>query len=217
MVRPLRLCLSVGLVLCLGAAVASADTVTYSASVPLQTTNWSSTLTLPRMDPAIGTLTGVAVEVRDSLVVTIQYENRSPNSGSTLRDSVYATVDVLKPTSGSYVTAISQLYQTGSVGIFDQVVDYAGTSGVTFPDLVDYTSWSSTLTAPGDLAVFTGTGTVSLPCQAVGRAFLSSTGGNNTHIVRTKAAALVLVTYTFTPVSTAAQRSTWGAIKGLYR
>ena len=217
MIRPLRLCLSVLLLLCLGAAVGVADTVSYSASVPLQTTNWASTLTLPQLDPGLGALTGVAIEVRDSLVVTIQYENRSPNSGSTLRDSVYATVDVLKPTSGSYVTAISQLYQTGSVGIFDGVVDYAGTSGVTFADLVDYTSWSSALTAPADLAAFAGTGSVSLPCQAVGRAFLSSTGGNNTHIVRTKAAALVIVTYTFDPTHVAARSRTWGALKGLYR
>jgi hypothetical protein len=216
MMRLLRLCASTLLLLCL-AAVSAADTVTYSSSVPLQTTNWSSTLTFPRLDPVVGVLQGVAIEVRDSLVVTIQYENRSPNSGSTLRDSVYATVDVLKPTSGSFVTAISQLYQTGAVGVFDGVVDYAGTSGVTFPDVVDATTWSATLTAPADLAVFAGTGTVDLPCQAVGRAFLSSTGGNNTHIVRTKAAAVVQVTYTYSPNSVAARPRTWGAIKGLYR
>jgi hypothetical protein len=217
MTRLLRLCSSALLLLCLSAAVGAADTVTHSASVPLQTTNWSSTLTIPRLDPVVGVLQGVTIEVQDSLVVTIQYENRSPNSGSTLQDSVYATVDVLKPVSGSYVTAISQLYQTGTVGVFDGVVDFAGTSGVSFFNMVSATNWSATLTAPADLAVFAGTGTVDLPCQAVGRAFLSSTGGNNTHIVRTKAAAVVRVTYTYTPNSVAARPRTWGAVKGLYR
>jgi hypothetical protein len=204
------------LALGLAALPASAATVTYSATVPLQTTDWSTTLDFPKFDPMTGMLTSVTVEVRDSLVHKIEYENTSTSSGSTFHDSTYVTVDVMRPASTSLVTAISKLYKAGTVALYDGAIDYAGTSGVTFDGLVNCTTWSSTTAAPADLALFTGAGNVTLPCQAAAYFLFSYSGGNANYRLTTQAAASVTLTYTYTAV-VPAQATSWGRIKSLYR
>jgi hypothetical protein len=199
------------------AATAHAASVSYSASVALQSTDWSATLAIPRFNPALGALTGVTVEVRDSLVHKVEFENKSPGSTSRFRDSVYVTVDVLRPASTSLVTAVSKLYQTSLVGTYDGTVDYAGTSGITVDGLVNYTINSSTTTASADLALFTGTGTIGLPCQASAYFLFSYNGGNASYRLTTQAQALVLVTYTYDPGVVPAPQPSWGGIKSLYR
>jgi hypothetical protein len=200
----------------LGIGAAHAASISYSATVPLQLTDWSTALDFPKFDPLAGTLSGVTVEIRDSLVHKIEFENKSPSSASTFSDSTYVTVDVMKPASSSFVTAIAKIYRTAQVGTFDNVVDYAGTSGVTFDGIVDYAISSSTLSAPADLALFTGTGTISLPCQASASFSFGYTGGNASSKLTTQALARVTVTYTYDS-ATAAMKSTWGRVKALYR
>ena len=204
------------LALGLAAITSAAHTVTFVASVPLQATDWSTTLTVPQFNPAVGALSGGTVEVRDSLVHKIEYENTSPSSGSTFSDSTYVTVNVMRPASTALVAAVARLYKTGTVGTYDGLIDYAGTSGVTFDGLVDYATSSSTTTAPADLALFTGTGTISLPCQASAYFLFGYSGGNAHYRLTTQAAAYVAVTYTYNRV-TPAQQTTWGKIKSLYR
>jgi hypothetical protein len=217
MIRPLRFCLSVLFLLCLGAAAAAADTVSHSAGVPLQTTDWTVTLDIPKFDSTLGTLQSVSIEVRDSLVHKIEYENQSPNSPSTFSDSTYVTVDVMRPASASFVTAIAKIYRTASVGIYDGVLDYAGTSGVTYDGIVDYAISSSTMSAPADLALFTGTGTIGLPCQARAYFRFGYSGGNARSRLTTQAAARVLVTYTYQVAVVPSLSTSWGRIKSLYR
>jgi hypothetical protein len=208
--------LSVLLALGLASISAAAGTVSYVASVPLQSTNWSTTLSIPKFNAGTGVLASVTVEVRDSLVHEVQFENTSPSSSSTFSDSTYATVDVLRPASTSLVTAIAKYYKTATVGVFDGTIDYAGTSGVTFGGLVDYVMSTSTTTAASDLALFSGTGNIDLPCQAVAYFRFGYSGGNAHYSLSTQAAAYVVVTYTYTN-STAAQTTSWGRIKSLYR
>ena len=200
----------------LAAIPVAASTATYVASVPLQPTNWYSTVTFPKFNPGIGVLTSVAIEVRDSLVHKIEYENTSTSSTSTFRDSTYATVDVMRPASTSLVTAIARYYKTATVDVFDGSIDYAGTSGVTFDGLVNYAMSSSTTTAAADLALFTGTGNIDLPCQAVAYFSFGYNGGNANYRLTTQASAYVVVTYTYT-TSTPTQPTSWGEIKSLYR
>ncbi len=202
----------------LGLAVipAAAGTVSYVASVPLQPTNWSTTVSFPKFNLGSATLTSVSVVVRDSLVHGIQYENTSTSSSSTFSDSTYATVDVMRPASTSLVTAIAKYYKSATVGVYDGAIDYAGTSGVTFDGLVNYVTASSTTTAPADLALFAGTGTITLPCQAVAYFSFGYSGGNANYRLTTQAAAYVVVTYTYLD-PTPAHATSWGQIKSLYR
>ena len=204
------------LALGLAAVTAAAGTVKFVASVPLQSTDWSTTLTFPQFNASSGALSGVTIEIRDSLVHKIEFENTSPSSSSTFSDSTYVTVSVLRPASTALVAAVAKLYKAGTVGTYDGVIDYAGTSGVTFDGLVDYATSSSTTTAPADLALFTGTGTISLPCQASAYFMFGYGGGNAHYRLTTQAAAYAVVTYTYNS-TTPAQPTTWGRIKSLYR
>jgi hypothetical protein len=72
------------------------------------------------------------------------------------------------------------------------------------------------VTAPADLALFSGTGLINLPCRANRRSVVSDDCGNGAHGVATKAGAYVVVTYTYDN-PTAASRTTWGSIKTRYR
>jgi hypothetical protein len=114
------------------------------------------------------------------------------------------------------VQAFSAFEYTNTFPAFDGVMDFGGTSGIIAPDRIAYTTASATTTAPADLALFTGTGTIGLPCKVVGRSYTSDTAGNVIHGVFTKAAANVTVTYTY-EVVVPTTPATWGSVKALYR
>jgi hypothetical protein len=214
--KSLVLCL---IVLALGAMAGSAvlaGSASYSASVPLQTTNWSSTLSFPQFNPAIGTLQSVAISVRDSLVSGFKYENLSTSSGSTMRDSSKCTVQVLRPDNSLLLSTVAAVQETCQVTVYDGSLDYAGTSGRTFNGVVNVGLGTSSFLTGADLALFTGVGTIGLPCNGIGWGYLSSTGGNNRNSVSTQAGAWVTVTYTYLQTSPVAGR-TWGALRRSYR
>lgn len=203
--------------LALAGTTVHAAAVSHSAAVVLQPTNWETTLDIPRFDSALGTLTGVTVEVRDSLVHKVEFENKSPSSTSRFRDSVYVTVDVQRPAATSLVSAVAKLYATSLVGVYDGTVDYAGTSGVTLDGLTDCASGSATTADAADLALFTGSGSITLPCRADAWFLFSYNGGNANYRLTTQARAEVVVTYTYTPAVVPALRPSWGDIKDRYR
>lgn len=204
-------------VLALAVPPVHAASVSHTASVALQPTDWSTTVSIPRFDPAEGTLMSVSVEVRDSLVHKVEFENRSPSSTSRFRDSVYVTVDVRRPASSSLVSAVAKIYATELVGTYDGAVDYAGTSGITVDGLTDLATGSAVTSAPADLALFSGTGTIELPCQAAAWFVFSYNGGNASYRLTTQARADVVVTYTYAPAVVPARGPSWGGIKDRYR
>ena len=204
------------LTLCLAALPAGAATVTFTTSVPLQLTDWYTTINLPKFDPSQGTLTQVSFDVSDSLVHKIEFENQSPTSHSTVRDSVYVTVDVQRPASTSLVSAVAKLYRTATVSTYDGTLDYAGTSGITLDGLTATATGSGVTSAPADLTLFSGTGTIALPCQAEAYFMFSYSGGNARFRLTTQATARVSVTYTYDR-ALPAHATSWGRIKSLYR
>lgn len=210
-----RLLFPVLLLLCLCAPLAGAATVTHVASAPMATTDWTVTLQIPRFDAGLGTLLSVSFELGDSLKATFQVENLA-SSANTVRDSSKATITLSRPDNTGLVQAFSAFEYTNTFPAFDGVMDFGGTSGIIAPNLIAYTTASATSTAPADLALFTGTGTIGLPCKVVGRSYTSDTAGNVIHGVFTKAAANVAVTYTYEVVVPSAT-TTWGRIKTIYR
>jgi hypothetical protein len=202
--------------LCLIPVAAGAATVTYVAGAPLASTDWTVTLSFPQFDPSLGTLMSVSFEARDSLVATFRVENMSTSSANTVRDSSKAIVDLKRPDNTILLEVISAKEYTAAFPVYDGVMDFGGTSGITAADQVAYNSASWVTTASADLALFTGTGTIGLPCKATGKSYVSDTAGNVVQGVSTRAAAYVIVTYTFDAAVPAAT-STWGAIKSLYR
>src|SRR4051812_27023679 len=71
--------------------LATAASVTFSASVPLQVTNFDSTVSIPRFNPALGTLTGISFELEGRVVGNFKYENLGPTP-STITGNLQATL-----------------------------------------------------------------------------------------------------------------------------
>lgn len=210
-----RLLFPVLLLLCVAAPLAGAATQTHVASVAMTTTDWSVTLQIPRFDANLGDLQSVSFTLGDSLNAMFRVENLA-SSANTVRDSSKATITLSRPDATGLVQAIAAYEYTNTFPAFDGTIDFGGASGITAPDRLAFASASATTTAPADLALFTGTGTIGLPCQAVGRSYTSDTAGNVIHGVSTKAAAQVTVVYTYETVVPTTS-ATWGRIKTLYR
>ncbi|MBI5838182.1 MAG: choice-of-anchor E domain-containing protein [Candidatus Eisenbacteria bacterium] len=205
-------CLAAGAV----AAPVRAFTLSYSATLPVQTTSWAYAVEIPRFNPAMGVLQSVTVSVRDSLVAGFMFENLSSIAGASMRDSSRAVVQVLRPDNSGIVSASAAVERTASVGVFDGWLDYAGTSGVTLGPVVAVGTASAILVGGADISMFSGLGNVSLPCRATGFASLSSVGENNRNIVTTAAGCAVTVTYTYLRTTRVAA-STWGTLRRQYR
>jgi hypothetical protein len=215
--RSRLLCFALGLLVSLAAiSPAWGATISYTSTAPLANTDWTVSLSFPQHNPASGPLQSVAFLVRDSLVATFRYENLSVSSVNSIRDSSKATVTLQRPDNSVLLSVISAVERRDNLPVYDGVTDFGGLSGRTIPGVVGYNTDSYTTTAPADLTLFTGTGSISLPCKAVGRSYTSDTAGNVIHWITTQALARVTVTYTYDP-GTPAARPTWGRIKSLYR
>ena len=64
----------------------SADTVTYTVDLALQTTTWTQVAPLPRFNPALGTLQGIEVTLDGHLEGTARFENRDPQPATITTD-----------------------------------------------------------------------------------------------------------------------------------
>ncbi len=202
--------------ICLATPSAASVIASYSASYPVSATNWTTTLSFPKFNPALGTLMSVSLEVRTDLVSTFRFENMSTSSTCTSQDSSQAKVELQRPDATLLTSTIAAREYSQTMPVYDGVLNFGGTSGYTALDLALSQTATMVVTAPADLALFSGAGSIVLPCKATGKAYVSDDCGNASHGVSTKAGANVVVTYTYdnaTPVS----RATWGRIKILYR
>jgi hypothetical protein len=83
---------------------------------------------------------------------------------------------------------------------FDGTLEYAGTSGRNLGEREVPVSRTTTITDPAALALYTGTGTVTLSVTANGgNTVVGSSGGNLASVVTTEGAAEVEVIYHYTP------------------
>ena len=56
------------------ATAAQAASITHTDAFPLSTTNWSDMLTIPKFDPALGTLTEVSITLSGVVEGDAKYE-----------------------------------------------------------------------------------------------------------------------------------------------
>jgi hypothetical protein len=212
----IRICILALLALGLAVPIAGAATATYSAFVFPAPTGWTTSLSFPQFNPSLGTLQSVSLEVRTRLFSTFRFENMSTSSSCTSRDSSKARVELQRPDATLLTSTIAAQQYSQTMPVYDGVLDFGGTSGYTAPDVAFSDSATRVVTAAADLALFSGTGSIVLPCRAVGFSFVSDDCGNGAHGVATKAGAEVYVTYTYDN-TTPAMRTTWSRIKSLYR
>ena len=182
--------------------LARADELCFGASVPLQTTSYSSSVTVPKFNPALGTLTGVRIQLASTILGDPAVENQDAQAAQTIL-TFCADVRVRRPdnTIVALVVPVAQFFD--SLAAFDGTVDFAGTSGVTHAGATASSQTLMTLSAPGDLALFAGPlngfATITLPVDAQNTAFAQAPAGSTIALPQ-QASIAVSVCYVYTPV-----------------
>lgn len=182
-------------------SLAFAGQTTVQDSIPLQTTNWSDSLTIPQFDPALGALNSVSVRFETNIEGMIGVENLSPNV-QMLTATLQATIRLFAPDGITelLVSTPSNTVNPPALQPYDGVTDFAGPSGFSSPTLTDAEDATITIPPRGTLtlAMFTGLGSVTFPVAAQGTSFFTGNTGNEASLFQLQAAARMIVTYNFT-------------------
>ena len=180
-----------------GAATAqTTSTVCYTDSIALQSTNWSSTVSIPQFNPNLGTLQSIQFTLSGSVQGLIGVESLDA-SPSIITSQLSANITLTRPDNTVIVVTIPVANFADAVGPFDGSIDFGGTSGTTHPGI--NASDSDVVISPppvSDLALFTGFGSIVLPVIAGGTSTASGSGNVITQF-QTQAQCSVEVCYTY--------------------
>jgi hypothetical protein len=189
------------LALCAGLSclAASAASITYGpAGIPIQTTNWTDSISLPKWDPALfpgQVLTGISFDLSGQVEGDISIESLD-NGPSTVTSSLQAVITLTDPSNNVLAQVIPVANTVDNLSAFDGSIDFGGTSGAQHLNL---TSGAMSAGSSMDFAAFTGAGSILLPIDAQATSNASG-AGNLVTVFRTAAGAEASVTYTFEPV-----------------
>ena len=206
--------LTVSVCLTLVPSTACADSVSYPASIGLSSTNWTDSITIPRFDLTDCYLDSVCFSLDGHVEGTAKFESEDA-SPTTVTMNLQATITLERPDNTPLVTVIPLAQTSDDVTAYDGLLDFGGTSGKTYPDLSGDKTESTCTIVPADLALFTGTGDITLPAEALGSS--NGSGAGNLWLqFSTSASVEATVTYYYTCES-ATEGSSWGCIKALYQ
>lgn len=174
--------------------------VCHTDAIPLQLTNWNDSLTIPKFDPQLGLLLSIRFELTGTAQGSAKFESLDA-SPATITTRFQTILTLSRPDASVLVIATPKTELVDSVTAFDGLIDFAGTSGKTYANLV--VTETETVTSPppaSDLVLFTGPpgnpGTITLPVSAVGSSNASGAGNIITQF-GAEAEASVRVCYTF--------------------
>ncbi len=158
-------------------------------------TNFVQNGSIQQFDPSLGTLVEVDVSNAGSITSDIKVENTSTSSASTITATVGGSLTLSGPAGLSLQTNLSQNAGTFNASIYDNSLDFGGTSGKDFGNSTAVGTQSAVLTGAA-MNAFIGTGNVALSETAV--ATSTATGGGNLLVgVASSAAGQVTVTYKY--------------------
>lgn len=175
------------------------------ATVGPQLTDYTASVTLPKFDPALGTLTSVTITASDEVTMRIRVENRSPVEAELGGD--LAVVGTLEVPSGQTVSSASSLARSEVLPAFDGVLDWSG-SGFDTGEMPASNSLDPVLMTSG-LEDYIGPGTFTASYAADGHSAFHGPGVSG-YLFTSSAGATVCVSYGYEPVppSTSSTTST---------
>jgi len=187
-----------------GTGTAQADLLIYTGGLNGQSSDpypntfpplsYNGGIALTQFDPARGTLNSITIDLSSVFNYGTQFENKSPNSGSTVMKNMTQQLTI-----GSLLdTGLVAYNKTWTVAKYDGTVDYAGTSGFTVAESIGATNVSSTLTGV-NMTPYIGTGSLLLDVYSNASFSGGFTGGNGSFINSQNFATTAKVTYDFTP------------------
>jgi hypothetical protein len=181
---------------------AFAASVSHGGSLPLTQTNWINSITVPKFDPSLGTLTGITFSLAGQVQGLAQFESLDAGPATVTMD-LSAALRLQRPDGSDLVVTIPVAHTSDDVTAFDQVMDFGGTSGRTYPSLS--ASKTETAVSPpplSDLTLFTAGfagETITLPVRATGNSEAAG-AGNILVVFQTSASADATVTYEYDAV-----------------
>ncbi len=194
-----RTLLTAAVLTILSAGTASADIIVFNDSIPLTTTDWSEVVTVPRFDPALGTLNSVQFMVMAHIEGAAFYENQEA-APTDVSLTLSADLTLLRPDASIIISASPSTNVMETADAYDGVLDFDGLSGSYFSSLFADVMQSHTSPLPlSDLALFTGLTPIDLTVEATGNSF-GSGPGNWIFGFMLAASADVKVTYDYTPI-----------------
>jgi len=191
---------ALGAVALSSAALAGGPTSTlcFSDSIPLQSTNWASSVSIPQFNPALGTLQSIQFTLSGNVQGTARAE--SLDASPTLVNTQFsADITLTRPDLSVIVVTIPIANFSDPLGPFDGTIDFGGSSGVTHPG-INATDSDMAISPPplSDLVLFTGLGNIVLPVVATGTSTATGSGNLITQFT-TQAQCSVEVCYVYEP------------------
>ena len=174
----------------------------HTAAIPLTTTNWALSVSVPKFDPALGTLQSISYSLTGFIEGDARAE--SLDNQPTVATLQFAGVITLtRPDMSQIVQVLPVANFTDPLAAFDGVIDFRGPSGVSHLNVSAMQMASFTSPPPAsDLALFTGPignpGTITLPVTAVGTSVATGPGNIVSQFTQ-RARVDVQVCYTFLP------------------
>jgi hypothetical protein len=172
-----------------------------NASIPTSTTNWNNSVSIPKFDPSLGTLTGIHFTLAGTATGSAKAESMDA-APSLVTLNFQCTLTLTRPDNSIIVVAIPLQQFGDQFTAFDGVIDFGGTSGATHPNLLVTDSQTVDSLTASDFALFTGPagapGTILLPITALATSGATGAGNIVSQFSQT-ASALVGVCYDFTP------------------
>lgn len=169
---------------------------------------------VPKFDLAGQCLTSVCVKLDGAITGLIAFENYQ-NYPVVVNAAIEAAITLRAPRSLTTIVAVQPIASTtDSCPIYDNVLDYGGTSGRTYDNVGATDADSLCVSTNADLALFTGAGTISLPGFAADD--LSAQTGASSWSLGERAYATITVTYNYSACPVPARQTTWTGIKSLY-
>ena len=199
-----------------GASASAVDlAVTYSTSVSSRPVAWSQPVSIPKFNPAIGTLNSVVINVSGVLRSTPRVENLDPVP-RTLVTGSSGQVTVFNADYTTALVGVSPSVTTSyPVSAYDGVTDYAGSGGTSGSGFVvdpplSAAAYATVQFQPGSTQFPGFLGTDNTTLGLVGEGYAIATGAQNISFqISTEVGATVDVTYNYTPVDSSIAGTVW--------
>lgn len=174
------------------------NTQVVCGQIPLKSTEITSNISIAKFVPSnFGTLSNVAIDYSAlTLNPIIGIENTGNGGTADLVTTSLATLTL--PNATSLVVNNGFINPTVTLGTYDGLTDYRGTSGWNKVNNIKANSSSiNNYTAASDFLWTSGNTTVALPFSTNNTASFNATGGNNDFLIRTMSSAGACISYTY--------------------
>ena len=198
-----------------GAGAASAASINYSATVPNTSTDWSTTLTVPLFNTALGALQSIDFALAGDVLGTARVES-TDNAANMISSTLGASITLTRPDGTTIVVTMPSVVSVDNFSAFDGTLDFGGTSGATHSSLAAGLVTTASTSSPSDKVLFSGGGggTIALPVTAKGTCTASGPG-NMTVGCEAVAGTSLSVTYNFDAASEGVPEPASLALDGL--